>query len=91
MGQIHTVGPNRALIVSGGCVGGQDRKKMVVGGWAWAWWCVSDVQEMSLEVMTLLPNCPEVETSQVLLYFDRGRCKLGRNILIKNISNTSET
>ena len=41
MGNIHTTGPNEALIVSGGCVGGSERKVIVVGGWAWAWWCVS--------------------------------------------------
>ena len=41
MGNIHTTGPNEALIVSGGCAGGSERKVIVVGGWAWAWWCVS--------------------------------------------------
>merc|ERR1712110_879760 len=29
-----------------------------------AWWCVSDVQRMSLEVMTLQPVCDKVETIQ---------------------------
>lgn len=36
----------------------------VVGGWAWAWWLVTDVQRLSLEVMTLNPCCENVETSQ---------------------------
>ncbi|XP_073999341.1 flotillin-2 isoform X1 [Rhodnius prolixus] len=63
MGNIYTVGPNEALIVSGGCWG-STKKKTIVGGWAWAWWLVTDVQYLSLEVMTLNPMCEMVETSQ---------------------------
>jgi len=62
-GNIHTVGPNEALIVSGGVTGG-GAKKTCVGGWAWAWWLVTDVQRLSLEVMTLNPVCESVETAQ---------------------------
>jgi len=64
MGNIHTTGPNQALIVSGGCAGGQSQKKIVVGGWAWAWWCVTDVQYLRLNTMTLQPRCHDVETAQ---------------------------
>lgn len=63
MGQIHTVGPNQALVVSGGCFGSRE-KKTIVGGWAWAWALVSDVQNLSLEIMTLNPICESVETAQ---------------------------
>ncbi|CAH0595386.1 unnamed protein product [Chrysodeixis includens] len=63
MGNIHTVGPNEALIVSGGCFGSMT-KRTIVGGWAWAWWLVTDVQRISLEVMTLNPMCEYVETAQ---------------------------
>lgn len=63
MGNCHTVGPNEALVVSGGCCGA-DTKKTVIGGWAWAWALVSDVQSISLEVMTLNPRCDHVETAQ---------------------------
>ncbi|XP_015928936.1 flotillin-2 [Parasteatoda tepidariorum] len=63
MGNIYTVGPNEALIVSGGCCGSLD-KRTVVGGWAWAWWLVTDIQRLSLEVMTLMPKCEHVETAQ---------------------------
>ena len=100
MGNIHTVGPDEALIVSGtfletiflfvslfvlergvsmfvlflhplinpsfvagGCWRSTS-KKMIVGGWAWAWWMVTDVQRLKLEVMTLQPRCESVETSQ---------------------------
>jgi flotillin len=35
-----------------------------VGGWSWAWWFVTDVQRLSLEVMTLNPMCESVETAQ---------------------------
>ena len=42
MGNIHSVGMNEAIVVSGGCAGGG--RKLVVGGWVWAWWLISDVQ-----------------------------------------------
>jgi len=64
MGNIHTSGPNEALIKSGGCLGGSESKVIVVGGWTWAWWCVTDVQRLTLETMTLQPNCDKVETIQ---------------------------
>ncbi|XP_060704427.1 flotillin-2 isoform X1 [Chiloscyllium punctatum] len=63
MGNCHTVGPNEALVVSGGCCG-SDQKQYVIGGWAWAWWCVSQTQRMSLEIMTLQPKCEDVETAE---------------------------
>lgn len=63
MGNIYTVGPNEALVVSGGCLG-QRAKRTIVGGWAWAWACVSDVQSISLEIMTLNPKCESVETAK---------------------------
>lgn len=63
MGNCHTVGPNEALVVSGGCCG-SDQKTYVVGGWAWGWWLVSDIQRMSLEVMTILCRCENIETSE---------------------------
>ncbi|XP_037889019.1 flotillin-2 isoform X1 [Glossina fuscipes] len=63
MGNIHTTGPNEALIVSGGCCG-STKKRTIVGGWAWAWWLVTDVQRLSLSVMTLNPMCENVETAQ---------------------------
>ncbi|XP_071945803.1 flotillin-2-like [Antedon mediterranea] len=61
MGNCHTVGPNEALVVSGGCCG-NEAKKYVIGGWAWAWCAVTDVQKITLEVMTLNPRCENVET-----------------------------
>lgn len=63
MGNIHTIGPNEALIISGGWCG-STRKKMSIGGWAWAWWAVNDVQILSLEVFSLKPKCESVETAQ---------------------------
>ncbi|KAF5272016.1 hypothetical protein FQR65_LT04997 [Abscondita terminalis] len=46
-----------------GCCG-STKKVTIVGGWAWAWWLVTDVQRLSLEVMTLNPQCDSVETAQ---------------------------
>ncbi|TRZ03937.1 hypothetical protein DNTS_033755, partial [Danionella cerebrum] len=46
-----------------GCCG-SDEKTYVVGGWAWAWWCISDTQRITLEIMTLQPKCEDVETAE---------------------------
>lgn len=62
MGNVHTCGPNEALVVSGGCCGSL-KKKTIVGGYAFCWWFVTDVQRLSLEVMTLNPVCESVETA----------------------------
>lgn len=50
-------------LLTGGCCG-STKKRTIVGGWAWAWWLVTDVQRLSLEVMTLNPCCEMVETAQ---------------------------
>ncbi|XP_058238684.1 flotillin-2a isoform X2 [Hemibagrus wyckioides] len=63
MGNCHTVGPNEALVVSGGCCG-SDKKTYTVGGWAWAWWLLTDIQKISLEVITVLCRCENIETSE---------------------------
>merc|ERR1712112_402765 len=62
-GNFQTSGLNEVVLISGGCCGSTS-KKTVVGGWAWAWWLVTDVQRLSLEVMTLNPVCENVETAQ---------------------------
>jgi uncharacterized membrane protein YqiK len=54
---------SRIFTISGGCCG-STKKRTIVGGWAWAWWLVTDVQKLSLEVMTLNPMCEMVETAQ---------------------------
>lgn len=51
------------LCPPGGCCG-STKRVTIVGGWAWAWWLVTDVQRLSLEVMTLNPMCEFVETAQ---------------------------
>ncbi|VDK57754.1 unnamed protein product [Anisakis simplex] len=63
MGNINTVGPNEALVISGGCCGSMS-KKMIIGGWGWSWWFITNVQRLSLEVMTLNPRSENVETAQ---------------------------
>ncbi|VDM38785.1 unnamed protein product [Toxocara canis] len=39
-------------------------KKIIIGGWGWSWCCLTDVQRLSLEVMTLNPRSENVETAQ---------------------------
>ncbi|CAH8452095.1 unnamed protein product [Schistosoma guineensis] len=63
MGNIHTVGPSEALVISGGCCGAA-KVRTIIGGWGWAWWLVTEVQKISLGVMTLNPVCENVETSE---------------------------
>ncbi|KAL2716020.1 LOW QUALITY PROTEIN: flotillin-2 isoform X3 [Vespula squamosa] len=48
---------------SRGCCGSM-KKKTIVGGYVFTWWFVTDVQRLSLEVMTLNPVCENVETAQ---------------------------
>lgn len=49
-------------MISGGCCDNES-KRTIVGGWGWAAACVTDVQRLSMEVMTLNPRCEKVETS----------------------------
>ncbi|XP_064250923.1 flotillin-2 isoform X3 [Passer domesticus] len=57
--------PQLHLLINnaGGCCG-SDEKQYVYGGWAWAWWCITDTQRVSLEVLTILCRCENVETSE---------------------------
>ena len=63
MGNINIVGPNEACIVSGAWCGNKARKYKV-HGWLWSWWGVSNVEKLSLNVMTLKPRCQSVETQK---------------------------
>lgn len=63
MGNIITVGPHECSIISGGCCG-TEGKSYIIGGWGWAWWCVSQVDKVSLRIMTLKPSIRSVETSE---------------------------
>ncbi|CAL8107163.1 unnamed protein product [Calicophoron daubneyi] len=65
MGNIHTVGPSEALVISGGCCGTAN-VRTIIGGWGWAW-CSFNFDNsnwISLGVMTLKPVCENVETSE---------------------------
>ena len=62
MGNCHVVGPNEVMVISGSCC--SNNKRIIIGGCGWAWWGVSNVQKLSLNVMTLLPRCENVETKQ---------------------------
>lgn len=61
MGNIQTVGPNEALIVSGGFCR-PSRKQIIVGGWCWTTWMLTNIQRISLQVMTLNPKCEHVQS-----------------------------
>uniref|UniRef100_A0A8C2IPZ4 Flotillin n=1 Tax=Cyprinus carpio TaxID=7962 RepID=A0A8C2IPZ4_CYPCA len=57
------LGASRVFSLLGACCG-SDAKTYVVGGWAWAWWLISDTQRITLEIMTLQPKCEDVETAE---------------------------
>ncbi|NXF21588.1 FLOT2 protein, partial [Rhodinocichla rosea] len=59
----HVCNPDVSVLSAGGCCG-SDEKQYVYGGWAWAWWCITDTQRISLEIMTLQPRCEDVETAE---------------------------
>eukprot|EP00127_Corallochytrium_limacisporum_P004983 Clim_evm6s196 gene=Clim_evmTU6s196 len=63
MGQVHTVGPNEALVLTGGCMGHKGRR-IIIGGWGWACAAVTDIQRISLETFTVYPDLTGVETAQ---------------------------
>ena len=63
MGNVHVVGPNEALIISGGCCGSSS-KRFITGGWAWTCCLVSHIQRLTLEVFTLTPSCEKIESKQ---------------------------
>lgn len=70
MGNIVVTGPSKAACISGGCFGGSS-KKYLSGDWGWAWWLVSDVKKISLQIITLKPSCEKVETrTGVPLFID---------------------
>ncbi|XP_064834485.1 flotillin-2a isoform X4 [Oncorhynchus masou masou] len=52
----------RSTRIRGCC--GSDGKSYVVGGWSWAWWLITDIQRITLEIMTLQPKCEDVETAE---------------------------
>jgi len=99
MGNINTVGPNEACVVSGGWCG-SGSKTYNVGGWAWSWWFVSNVERISLNVLTIKPRCESVETSkgvpltvtgvaQVKVMFNKGDKKLLQRACEHFIGRTS--
>ncbi|XP_016896961.1 flotillin-2a [Cynoglossus semilaevis] len=88
MGNCHTVGPNEALVVSGGCCG-SDQKTYVVGGWSWAWWLISDIQRITLEIMTLQPKCEDVETAEGVAITVTGVAQVNHHTFSGNASSDS--
>jgi flotillin len=63
MGNIQTVGPNEALVISGGCCR-PSRREIIVSGWCWNTWMLTNIQRLSLQVMTLNPKCERVQSRQ---------------------------
>eukprot|EP00056_Hartaetosiga_gracilis_P002986 m.58725 g.58725 ORF g.58725 m.58725 type:complete len:431 (+) comp11279_c0_seq3:409-1701(+) len=60
MGNCNVVGPDEVMVISGGCC--SNGRKIIQGGCGWSWWFCTDVQSLSLNVMTITPTCERVET-----------------------------
>ncbi|KNC78155.1 hypothetical protein SARC_09399, partial [Sphaeroforma arctica JP610] len=59
----YVAGPNEALIVSGGLCS-EDDKSFIVGGYTVICPLTTQVDRLSLEIMTITPRCEKVETLQ---------------------------
>eukprot|EP00055_Hartaetosiga_balthica_P013432 m.68827 g.68827 ORF g.68827 m.68827 type:complete len:431 (-) comp8258_c5_seq1:204-1496(-) len=60
MGNCNVVGPDEVMVISGGCCA--NGRKIIQGGCGWSWWFCTNVQSLSLNVMTITPTCERVET-----------------------------
>lgn len=59
MGNVHTAGPNEAMVITEG-----SSRRTVINNWAWVWWfSCSDIQRLSLEVMEVHAVADRVETA----------------------------
>lgn len=89
MGNIQTVGPNEAMIVSGGCCR-PSSKKIIVGGWCWNTWMLTNIQRLPLQIMTLNPKCEHVLSSQAVAITVTGvvHCKITSHQ--ENLPNAAE-
>ena len=64
MGNCHTVGPNQAMVISGGCCSKNSKRYVHNGGCAFAWCFVTDVQFLNLGIMTILPTVKDCESAK---------------------------
>lgn len=64
MGNCNVTGPNEVLVIAGGCCKSDSKQYIVGGGCGCSWWCCSQVDRLSLNVMTLEPRCENVETKR---------------------------
>ncbi|XP_013411695.1 flotillin-1 isoform X3 [Lingula anatina] len=55
----ETCGPNEAMVVSGCCHG---KPSIIPGGRVWVWPCIQQLQRISLNIMTLHIETPQVYT-----------------------------
>ncbi|XP_014272621.1 flotillin-2 [Halyomorpha halys] len=81
MGNVTAVGPNEALIVTGGWR--YPRKKIIArGGFVWTWYVGNKVKKMSLALMTLTPICEQAETSEgvPLMVSGIAHCKISSQL-----------
>jgi len=68
MGNFYSVGENEALVIwyrEGFFSTGTHCQRTVVGPrWTWVWWWGTEIQRLSLEVMTVNPVCKNVLTEK---------------------------
>lgn len=64
MGNCNVAGPNEVLVIAGGCCDSNSKTYIHHGGCGCSWWCCSAVDRLSLNIITLEPQCVEVETKR---------------------------
>ena len=58
----YVVGPDEAMVITGGCF--SDAKRQIIGGFGCACPCWSDVTVLPLNIMTLVRSVQQCETKQ---------------------------
>ena len=73
MGNIHVVGPNRALLISGS---GKREARVIVGGRAFVPWLTQHCDSLSLELRTIIVESKRSATVQGVMVNVTGVCQV---------------
>ena len=80
----YVVGPDEAMVITGGCF--SDAKRQIIGGFGCACPCWSDVTVLPLNIMTLVPSVQQCETKQGrLLLNNKSIMQFNVRILLNSI------
>ncbi|XP_022193228.2 flotillin-2 [Nilaparvata lugens] len=63
MGNFYTTGPNRVMVLYGGCCGKKTKVKYIIGGWTWKWAAAEKINYIPLEIISARLICKNVMTA----------------------------